>query len=412
MRKLHFLLIFLPAAVFLSSCEDMSTALIWTDRPELALYAEYFNTVQNQYKVSVRFMESPTAELRRSNSPDIIIASWLKNSSTQANFKSLNNLFSAAKLSRNIFYPLFLTFGRIERTQYLLPVSFNLSALIFSKDMIEDGLSSQFTIDFEEIKTLSKNFNTISRGSYTRLGFSPLWNDNFLLTAAILYGVSFSEAEPISWDSQAMEHSISSLKNWTDEINSGLKAEEDFTFKYFFEPPEKLIQSGRILFSYMDSRELFLLSDESKTYIDFRWITEQDNLPIADDIVYLGIPKWAKSEHAARAFIQWFFKIDNQRLLLDYFKSNGVNENIFGICSGFSALMPVTEQVFPFFYPELMGRMPPVELFAQPAVLPRSWASIKERVILPYLHDQVRSNNAEETTPLERRLADWMRQNR
>ena len=389
----------------------MQTAQIWTDRPEMALYGEYFNTIQNQYRVSVRYMEFPTAELKRTNSPDIIIASWLKNSSTQANFKSLNNLFGAKKLSRNIFYPLLLTFGRIDRNQYLLPVSYNLPALVFMKER-DSALSNQFTINFEEIKVLSKDFNTTSRGVYTRLGFSPLWNDNFLFTAAILSGVSFAEADPVIWDSAALEQSMVFITDWTNEINTSLRAEEDFTFKYFFEPPEKLILSERILFTYMNSRELFLLNEETKPRIDFRWIMEQDSIPLTEDFVYLGIPKWAKSDHAARAFIQWFFKIENQRLLLDYFRANGIDENIFGICSGFSALTPVTEQVFPLFYPELMGRMPPSEFFAQPYHLPRNWAAIKEKVILPYLHDRVRRENAQEISALERRLADWLRQNR
>ena len=408
--KLYLFICLLPAAIFIS-CDDIKTAQIWTDRPELALYGEYFNTIQNQYRVSVKYMEFPTAELKRSNSPDIIIASWLKNSSTQTHFKSLNNLFGAKKLSRNIFYPLLLTFGRIERNQYLLPVSYNIPALMFLKER-NSGFSNQFTIDFEEIRALSKNFNTISRGSYTRLGFSPLWNDNFLLTAAILSGVSFTEANPVIWDSAALERAMVFIKDWTNEINTSLRAEEDFTFKYFFEPPEKLILSERILFTYMDSSELFLLSEETRAFIDFRWIMEQDNIPLTEDLVYLGIPKWAKSDHAARAFIQWFFKIENQRLLLDYFKANGINENIFGICSGFSALTPVTEQVFPLFYPELMGRMPPSDFFAQPGHLPRNWAAIKERVVLPYLHDRARSENKDEVSSLDRRLSDWLRQNR
>ena len=121
-------------AFVLISCSNNKTAQIWTDRPELAFYAEYFNAVQNQYKVSVRHMAFPTAELRRSNSPDLIVASWLKNSSTTANFRSLDNLFGTNKLSRSIFYHHLLTGGRINRNQYLLPVSFNIPALMFSQN--------------------------------------------------------------------------------------------------------------------------------------------------------------------------------------------------------------------------------------------------------------------------------------
>jgi len=393
----------------LISCEEIKTIQIWTDHPEFALYGEYYNTVQNRYKVSVRYIEFPIANLNRSNSPDIIIASWLRNSSTQANFKSLNNIFGSKRLSRNIFNQQLLTDGRIDRNQYLLPVSYNLPALIFSKSR-EHEISGQFTIDFNEIKNLSVNFNKESRGSYTQMGFSPLWNNKFLLTAAALFGASFAEGEPLIWDSSALEQSILFINNWTNEINTSAQMEEDFTFKYFYESPERLIQSGRILFSYIESSGLFLLGDDAVNTLDFRWIMERERIPITEDTVYLGISKWSKSQAAAKAFIMWFFKVENQRLLLEYSRLNRINENIFGISGGFSALNAVTEQIYPLFYPELLGRMPPSEYFVLSNTLPAKWVSIKERVVLPYLNDRAR--NADEGNSLERRLADWVRLNR
>jgi ABC-type glycerol-3-phosphate transport system substrate-binding protein len=398
-------------AVILVSCGDNKTAQIWTDRPEIALYSEFFNTAQDQYKVAVKYVEYPAMELNRQNSPDIIIASWLKNSSTGTNFKSIDNLFGAQKLSRNIFYPSLLAIGRIDRNQYLLPVSFNIPALIFSRNR-EQYLSNQFTVDFEEIKKLSKDFNSISRGVYSRMGFSPLWNDNFLIMTAVLFGVSFQEADPLSWDSAALERSMTFINNWTNEINTNTQAEDDFTFKYFFEPPERLIQNGRILFSYAESSELFLLSEESKNLLDFRWLKEQDSIPVTEDSVYLGIPKRGKSKKAAEAFIIWFFRIENQRRILEYSRVNRINENIFGICGGFSALSQVTEQIYPLFYPELLGRMPPSEYFMLPNILPANWLTIKERVIMPYLHERARKERSDDVYPLERRLADWLRMNR
>ncbi|MCL2765070.1 MAG: hypothetical protein FWD40_07320 [Treponema sp.] len=396
--------------MFILSC-DSKTAEIWTDRSEVALYGEFFNTVQNQYKITVRYVEFPTAQITRQNSPDLIIASWLKNSSTAVTFKSLNNLFGNRKLARNIFYQRLLAVGRIDRTQYLLPVSFNIPALIFSRDRVNE-LSSQFTIDFDEIKKLSRSFNAETRGIYSRMGFSPLWNDRFLLTAAMLSGASFREADPLAWDAAALERSMVFISDWTNEINTGNQAEEDFTFKYFFEPPERLIHNGRILFSYIESNELFLLGDDRKNNLDFRWIMEQYRIPVTESTVYLGIPKKAKSAAAAGAFIQWFFRVETQRTLLEYSIANRINENIFGICGGFSALSPVTEHVYPLFYPELLGRMPPSEHFTLPNILPANWAAMKERIILPYLNDRAREDNAINAYPLERRLTDWMRMNR
>ena len=415
--KIHLFMRFYRTCVFLLSaalisCNGNRTAQIWTDHPEIVFYGEYFNNAQNQYKVAVKYFQSPAAELAGSNySPDIVVASWLKNASTGTYFKSLDNLFGAKKLSRSVFYQRLLAIGRIDRNQYLLPVSFNTSALIFSTEH-ERELSNPFTIDFEEIKNLSREYNVLSRGAYTRMGFSPLWNDDFLFVVAVLSGASFREELPLAWDAESLENSMDFIYNWTNEINTNHQAEEEFAFKYFFEPPEKLIQSGRILFSYTESGDLFTLSEDSKKNLDFRWIMEQNRIPIKENAVFLGIPKKAKSQNAARAFVQWFFRTENQRLLLEYCKANRINETVFGICGGFSALSPVTEQIFPLFYPELLGRMPPPEFLMPPNVLPENWAAIKQRVILPYLHDRARNERVNEAYTLERRLSDWMRMNR
>jgi len=399
-------------AALLFSCSGNKTAQIWTDRPEIAFYGEFFNSAQNQYKVSVRYFEYPSTELGKSASnPDIIVASWLKNTSNSSRFKSLESLFGAKKLSRSVFYPRLLAAGRMDRHQYLLPVAFNIPALIFSRGMEKD-LSNPFTIDFDEIKKLSKGYNAETRGAYTRMGFSPLWNDDFLFAASVIFGASFAEDSPLEWDSEALDGAMDFIYRWTHEINTNNQAEEDFTFKYFFEPQERLIQSGRILFSYIESSSLFTLSDDSMNSLDFRWIMEQDSIPVTENIVYLGMPKRGKSPQAARAFVQWFFRIDTQRHLLEQSRSNRISETVFGISGGFSALSPVTEQVFPVFYPELLGRMPPSEFFMPHNNLPANWSVIKERVILPYLRDRALKQRGEEVYPLERRLSDWIRMNR
>jgi len=409
MRYLRIIL-FLLSVLFIS-CKESNTAIIWTDHPELALYGELFNTVQSQYKVSVRYIEFPGIDPGISPAPDLVVASWLKNSKMDSTYNSLNNLFGSKYLSRDIFYPKLLAMGRIDRYQYLLPVSFNIPALVFSKER-ESELSNQFTINFDEIKRISRQFNTMNRGSYTRMGFSPLWNDHFLLTAALIYGAAFREDSPLSWDSIALERSMIFINNWTNEINSGIQAENDFTFKYFVEPPERLIQSGRIFFSFMESSDLFTLNEDIKKNLDFRWIMEQEMLPVIENSVYLGIPKKAKAKKAAEAFILWFYDVDNQRQLLEYSRNYRVNESIFGICGGFSALTQVTEQVYPIYYPELLGRMPPSENFSLQNILPPVWIEIKERVVLPYLHERARNENTEAVYPLERRLSDWSRLNR
>jgi hypothetical protein len=412
MRFRFWAVLFALSSLALLSCGGTRTALLWTDRPDFALYAEYFNSSQNQYKVEVRYFEYPAAALKTAETyPDIVVGSWLKSASTRVFFRSMNGFLGNGKIPAGAFYPRLLAMGRIDRTQYLLPVAFNIPAAIFAKEKGEQ-LSNPFTIGFEELKQLGKAYNSESRGAYTRMGFSPLWDDDFLYLIASLFNTSFREASPLAWDQAALDRAMKFVYDWTREINTNVQAEEDFTFKYFFEPPAKLVQSGRILCTYMRSNTLFTLAEERRSSLDFRWIAEQNTIHLSDGSVYMGLPKKGKSSRAAAAFVRWFFRSDTQRLLLEKSKANRLLENSFGIGGGFSALRPVTEQIFPQFYPSLLGHMPPGDFLSPANILPSNWTVLKERIIFPYLHDRARIAAKEDVYPLERRIADWLRANR
>ena len=398
----------------LSSCSPggSNRAILWTDRPEFAFYAEYFNAEQHKYKIEVRYFESPAQKLSENKDyPDIVAASWLKSASTRASFKPLDSIFSKDGLDRSSFYPSLLSLGVIDNRQYLLPVSFNIPAIIFARNFSQ-SLPDPFTIKLEEIRELGKTYNVVTNGVYTRMGFSPLSSDEFIFIAATLLGAAFREASPIAWDSQALETSITRIQEWNAEANTSIQAEDDFAFKYFYDPPDRLVNSGRVLFFYMDSSRFFTLPEERRSNLDFRWIAEKETIPLDEWSVYYGIHKKSKSVEAAEAFTMWFFKAETQKLLLDAGKNKRLNETSFGIAGGFSAMQTVTEQIFPQFYPGLLGHMPPESYLSPANILPRNWMTIKERVILPYLRERVRHSSRDEVRPLERRITDWYRLNR
>ncbi|GHV36199.1 lipoprotein [Spirochaetia bacterium] len=403
----------LAAILLVLSCSNRGeTAVLWTDRSEFAIYAEYFNSSQNLHKVEVRYFKSPAEKLTKTGEfPDIITGSWLKSVSTRAFFTPLDTFFSKNVISRRDFYPRILALGRIDNKQYLLPVAFNIPALVFSR---ETGalISNPFIIGFEEIKTLGKEHNAETGGTYSRMGFSPVWDDEFLFTAASLFDADFREANPLAWDAAALERAMVYIQSWVNDANTGIQQVEDFSFKYFFEPPVKLVSSGRILFTYMDSSQLFTLAEERRSNLDFRWITEKNTIPLSEDAVFYGICRKGKAKKAAAAFTRWFFQPETQRLLLEMSRNMRMNETSFGISGGFSAIRGVTEQIFPRFYPNLLGHMPPEEFLSPPNVLPRNWITLKERIILPYLRERIRSANKDDISPLERRISDWSRLNR
>jgi ABC-type glycerol-3-phosphate transport system substrate-binding protein len=334
----------------------------------------------------------------------------MKNVSTRKMFKPLDGFFKDNPSVRNAFYPRLLAAGNIDGKQYLLPVSFNAPVVIFEKNKGEQ-LSSPFTIDFNEMKNIGKAYNTSSRGVYTRMGFSPSWDDNFLYIIAVLFNTSFREDTPLEWDAAALERAIQFADEWNREANTGIHAVEDFSFKYFYTPSEKLAQSGRILFTYMDSDSFFTIAEDQRNTLDFRWLTERDIIPLAERSVFIGLVKKGKSPKAANAFLHWFFQTETQHGFLEKSHVYRLNETSFGISGGFSALRPVTELVFPRFYPGLLGRMPPEDFLTPANILPGDWTEMKERVILPYLHDKVRQPDGD-VNSLERRLADWVRARR
>jgi hypothetical protein len=243
------------------------------------------------------------------------------------------------------------------------------------------------------------------------MGFSPAWDDQFLFITAVLFNSSFREAAPLAWDARALEQSMTFVRRWIAETNSDIQAVEDFSFKYFYDPPAKLVLSDRILFAYMESDTLFTLMDERRSDLDFRWIAENDAIPLIEGTVYYGIYKKGRAKKASAAFTRWFFEAETQRMLLERCRDNRVLETSFGIGGGFSALRHVTEQIFPRFYPILLGRMPPEDFLSPPNILPRNWTALKEKVILPYLHERIRREDRGDILPLERRIADWYRLN-
>jgi ABC-type glycerol-3-phosphate transport system substrate-binding protein len=409
--------IFAPAAaclVFLGACGvfEPNIAVLWTDRPEFAIYAEYFNSSQDQYKIEVRYYPSVAQKLTDNGEyPDIAAGSWLKSASTRTLFKPLDYFFKDSPVFRQSFYPRLLALGRIDDKQYLFPVSFNLPALVFAR---ENGelLSNLFIVELEEIKAAGKAYNVESNGVYSRMGFSPAWNDEFLFVTTTLFNTSFREASPLGWEADALERAIVYIQRWIRDANTSITAEDDFAFKYFYDPPSKLTVSGRILFTYMKSSDFFTLAEEQRANMDFRWIAESNTIPLSEDTIYYGICKAGKAKKAANAFTRWFFREETQRLLLETSRDMRMNETLFGIGNGFSALRTVTEQIFPRFYPSLLGHMPPEAFLSPPNILPRNWMSLKERVILPYLHRRIRSSGGDEVQPLEKQILAWLRLNR
>ena len=410
MKPLLGFIFVLFASLFISCNNEASGRLIiWTDRPEFAIYTEYFNSSQDRFKAEVRYFDSPARRLSETGEiPDIVVASWLNSASTRNFFLPLNDYISRSGLDRSAFYPQLLDLGRINNSQYLLPVSFNLPSIVFARDLNNVSLNP-FIVELEEIRDRAKNFDIEENGAYTRIGLSLLYNDEFLYITSDLFGAGFREASPLAWNTLALESAISWLKDWFEDGNSSIEMEDDFAFKYFHDPPDRLVNSGRILYTYMDSSEFFTFPEERRMNLNFRWLGANQMIPLIDGGVYYGIHRRTGARRGAEAFTSWFFSEETQRQLLEVSNNMRLNELYFGIAGGFSAMRTVNERIFPQFYPSLLGHMPTENYLSPPNILPRNWIAIKERVAIPYLQERIRESA--DIRPLETRIGDWHRLN-
>lgn len=405
-----FVFIILTFSLFGCSKKTEKRLVIWTDNSEAAPTIELYNKT-HKHKAVIVYKENIAASLppaQEELSPDIIVGSFLKNRKTRKNFISLDFLFNRKYLSSSDFYTTLLKSGTFGYHQYLLPVSFNIPAMIFSSEN-KNFIKDNYTISLEELKETGAEFNkTNKKGSYTAIGFAPLSSSDFLYTTTQLRGANFKEdkKKTFTYDKNQLTESIEYLKNWINTENTSVQTESDFVYKYLSETPDKQVTSGRTLFSFITSDKLFSMSEVQLSKIDFRWLNNNNLIPIEDSLIYMGIAKKTKKAALAADFISWFFDSETQHLLIERkFKSN-LDTVQFGIAGGFSSLKDVNEHILPVYYPAMLTNIPQAGTFTISDRKPAKWNEIKSKVILPYLEDAVRAEDANSVQSMEERYSD------
>ena len=377
--------------------------VIWTSCREFAQYIELFNRQHKDNCAILVYKENPALSLppaKDENPPDIIVGSWLRTDTPQKNFKSLEYLFDTKKLTSDIFYPQLLDSGKRKDVHYLLPVSFNLPAIIFSsenKELIPDS----YVLSLNQIRETASAFNTKNKKDmYTKIGFTPLGNNDFLYLVAKMKGADFREEKgEIVNHFLGLQNAVSFLNEWVNVDNTSAQIEEDFTFKYLFMPYYRQVSSGRTLFAYTTSDKLFKLLNEQDLEIDYRWLVEDKKIFIEDSNTMMGIYKKAQNQVGATEFISWFFQSENQRKILESKNRMNLETDLFGIAGGFSSLRDVTEHILPVYYNQLLTNLPPDEMLTVPQQLPARWESYRTLVVEPYIKDSI-TITAEDPVPI------------
>lgn len=395
---------------FINSIAGSSVAELRTDVPQMALYASAFNASQSRFRINVSYEGDVAGSLARDGrKPALVMGRNLKNSQARSSLQSLDHLFSELVINQSSFYPGLLELGNHEGRQLLLPLSFNLPLVIFDR-ALNPEIADGFVLDLAELETKGAAFNKEGKSGYTAMGFGPRWSTSFLYTAVELLGADFKEGSPLKWNHEALLSALEYIRTWSDRSNGSVIKEEEFQFKYLYLPAYKSVEEGRTGYAAMDSSDFFVIGEERRSSLSFRWLSLGGNVPVSEDIVYAGICRDGAGKQAAEAFLKWFYSEETQKSILDEAQRYRSMESSFGIAGGFSAIRAVNEKLFPLYYPSLLGKMPPAHYLKAPNILPSAWTEMKEDVVLPFLHEATGTKPPEDPNAvLEERLQSWLK---
>lgn len=402
----------------LASCSPTSERnnpiVIWTDNEEMASYVELFNATHDTKAVIVYKREAVRAlpPAKDEQIPDLIIASELKTENVRKYFSPVEFMFGEHKISRADFYKKLLDYGMAKGTQYLLPVSFNLPTIVFSKNNSQ-FITDDHIITLDDIKSSADKFNSKDTGgkTYLTMGYAPSWDAGFVYDVTRIKGASYREdGKVFSCDEEILRQVINYCRNWTLSCNESTTTEQNFQFKYLYMQKFRQLSTDKCLFAYMPSNEFFTQKQGEGTAVSFRWLSDGENIMVEDNIVSLGMYRKSRSPQKAKMFMQWLFSKDTQKQLMERTKDMNLSTPRFGIVGGFSSIKEVNDTIFPIYYRELLENLPMDSYISVPNTLPPRWETIKNRIIIPYLTESINTQSIHEVKSLNQRIETWSKQ--
>jgi hypothetical protein len=403
-------------AFFLPSCARPAGggAIVWTDVPELALAVEVYNARlragarEGEGAIELHWSASVAEALRASKAPPALaVGRYLGSASLRDRFASLDYLLRGGRVNGKTIYPQLLDAGKIGGRRVLLPISFNLPLMVFSRGSPAPG--DGFILSLTEMSAPSAVFNKMEGGAYSRMGFSPRWYGALLVSALTLSGAGFAEGEDLAQDEKRLESALGEILSWSSRTNGSAALEDDFQFKYLFAPPYRYVKEGRTLYAYMNSSDFLAAPEGKRAGLDFRWYAQGGRVIVSDNLVCAGLVRGAPGRKAAEAFLKWLLGSEAQRAILERSRRAGELDYSFGVAGGFSSLRSVNEEIFPAYFPSLVGHAPPGALLAASATPSDDWPGLKAEVVAPWVLEAT-ANAAESASTKARDLPAKIRE--
>ena len=390
--------------VLLSGCgrQGNTTVVLWAHRVDVAAIVELYNAQERGFKIEMRFVPDPAVAVRDGAAlPDVIIADSVANQSMADLFLPLGNIIDRGPIVRTRFYRQLLEGGRIGGRQRLLPLSFDLPAVMYRQSP-ENGTLPEFALHIDEIQSLAAEWNRTTENRVTRMGFAPRWDPEFLYVMGLTHGTGFRESSgAVVWDQELLRGSIEYARRWSVETNGGIAAENAFTSRYGLDPKYQQLIRDRIRFAYISAGQLFRFTDSQRARINFRWIRGDAGIPVLESTVYAGIVQNGRNRSGAQDFLEWLFQPQNHIAILESARGKRIPD--FGIAGGFSSIPEVNERHLPRFYPALLGSIPREDALVFPPQVPLYWNAIRREVVQPWMTREVSA------TPQPRPLAEEIR---
>lgn len=377
-----------------------------TDRAEMAAYVDRFNALQSDVRVELQYQEAPWQSVLDGVPGDLVVGEWLASPNVLDRFDPLGDLVKPGRIDPAWFYAGLISMGSRDNRPVLVPVSFDLPAMVFLKAAVQRELSSMF-MPLDTLQTLARSFNTPEKtGGFSAMGFSPFWNPDFLDAEALLFGARIRPGRNglPAWDQEGLARVVDFTRAWLSGVDGGASAEDTFSSRNLVQPWYKLLAGGKILFALDSFSDYFALPEEKRRDLDFRWLSQGSTIPVPPDALFAGVLRSSRNKGGARTFLEWFCGPLVQRGLLEVNQSRRIG--VFGVTDGFPALKSINDRELPQKYPFLLGRIPSENILSFPETLPDNWPTVRDQVVRPWIHSSATGN--EEQT-LEKKLEDWAR---
>jgi hypothetical protein len=397
----------LAMVAMISACSvftNNATAVLWTNRPEMAAYAELFNAEMDGRRIEVVYQVEPWRALENdAEHPDLVAGARLDSVLSIGHFASIDRLISKGSINPASFYQEALSMGRREEKTFLLPLSFSLPIVVFRSEF-SASLTDDYYIGVDEMRKLSGEFNIVD-GRPTRMGYSPRWQPEFVYALALTLGAEFEETDERlpEWNDTRIQQTIAYAVEWINDTNGGYELENSFETKYMYNPLYKLLDTSQILFNFMKISEFLSLPAAIRENLDFRWFSAGKKISVCDDVIFVGKTRQSRKIKTTDAFLSWLFKPATQVKLLETAKFERMRS--FGIAGGLSSLVSVNIDALPRFFPFLIGHLPDRDLLDFPNRLPEGWEDMRDSIIVPWL--SAATSPDADPKPLGEHIRQW-----